>query len=178
MVLSRARVDLSSAQFYNVPMEHLWAPWRIRYILGEKESGCFFCRKSQEADDAKNHVVIRERNCFALLNTYPYNAGHLMVAPYKHTGELDDLSEQELSDLMALTRRCKQLLAKTMKPEGFNIGLNLGRCAGAGVLDHVHMHIVPRWNADTNFMPVLADTHVVPQALDELYQMLMKHVER
>jgi ATP adenylyltransferase len=122
--------------------------------------------------DAKNYIVIRERNCFALLNTYPYNAGHLMVAPYKHTGELDDLSEQELSELMALTRRGKQLLAKALKPDGFNIGLNLGRSAGAGVLDHVHMHIVPRWNGDTNYMPVIADTHVVPQALDELYATL------
>jgi ATP adenylyltransferase len=168
---------LIAARFYNIAMQHLWAPWRIRYILGEKEPGCFFCRKSQEFADAKNHIIIRERNCFALLNTYPYTAGHLMVAPYKHTGELDDLSEQELSDLMALTRRCKQLLAKTMRPEGFNIGLNLGRCAGAGVLDHLHMHIVPRWNADTNFMPVLADTHIVPQALDEIWDALRKQIE-
>jgi ATP adenylyltransferase len=158
-------------------MEHLWAPWRIRYILRERETGCFFCRKSQESDDAKNLILIRERNCFALLNTFPYNAGHLMVAPYKHTGELDDLSEQELSEFMALTRRCKQLLAKALKPEGFNIGINLGRCAGAGVLDHIHMHIVPRWNGDTNFMPVLADTHVVPQALEELYATLRKSCE-
>ena len=164
-------------RFYKGGMEHLWAPWRIRYILGEKEEGCFFCRKPQESDDAKNHVVIRERNCFALLNTFPYNAGHLMVAPYQHTGELDDLSEQELSDLMGLTRRCKQLLAKAMKPDGFNIGLNLGRCAGAGVVDHLHVHIVPRWNGDTNFMPVLADTHVVPQALDELYAALRRSIE-
>lgn len=157
-------------------MEQLWAPWRIRYILGERESGCFFCRKSQESDDAKNHVVIRARTCFALLNTYPYNAGHLMVAPYKHTGDLDDLAESELSELMSLTRRCKQLLSRAIKPHGFNIGINIGRTAGAGVLDHVHVHIVPRWDGDTNFMPVLADTHVMPQALDELYQLLMKHL--
>jgi ATP adenylyltransferase len=159
-------------------MEQLWAPWRIRYILGEKETGCFFCRKSQESDDAKNHVVLRERNCFALLNTFPYNAGHLMIAPYKHTAEIDDLSEQELFDIMALTRRCKQLLQKAIKPSGFNIGFNLGRSAGAGVLDHVHLHVVPRWDGDTNFMPVLADTHVLPQALDELYAMLRKQLGR
>lgn len=157
-------------------MELLWAPWRIRYILGEKDKGCFFCRKSQEADDVKNHVLIREHTCFALLNTYPYNAGHMMVAPYKHTGELDELADRELADLMSLTRRCRQLLARAIKPDGFNIGLNLGRAAGAGVLDHLHIHIVPRWNADTNFMPVLADTHVVPQALDEVYQTLVKHL--
>ncbi len=125
---TRRRVDLSARRFYNRGMEHLWAPWRIRYILGERETGCFFCRKSQESDDAKNLILIRERNCFALLNTFPYNAGHLMVAPYKHTGELDDLSEQELSEFMALTRCCKQWLAKALKPEGFNIGINLGRC--------------------------------------------------
>jgi ATP adenylyltransferase len=158
-------------------MEHLWAPWRIRYILGPKEAGCFLCRKPQEADDANNYILIRDRTCFALLNTYPYNAGHLMVAPYKHTGDLDDLTEQELADLMALTRRCKQLLTRAIKPHGFNIGVNLGRVAGAGVEDHMHIHIVPRWEGDTNYMPVLADTHVVPQALDELYQTLKKHVE-
>lgn len=157
-------------------MEHLWAPWRIRYILGPKETGCFFCGKSQEAEDAKNHILIRERSCFALLNAYPYNAGHLMVAPYKHTGELDDLAEQELGEMMALVRRCKQLLARAMKPEGFNIGVNLGRVAGAGVEDHVHFHIVPRWNGDTNYMPVLGDTRVIPQALDELYAELCKQV--
>jgi ATP adenylyltransferase len=157
-------------------MDSLWAPWRIQYILGEKDQGCFFCRKSQEARDRQNHILIRDRTCFALLNTYPYNAGHLMVAPYKHTGELDDLSAQELADMTALIVRCKQLLARAIKPDGFNLGLNLGRVAGAGVLDHVHWHIVPRWNGDTNFMPVLADTHVVPQALDELYDALRQHL--
>jgi ATP adenylyltransferase len=155
-------------------MEHLWAPWRIRYILGEKESGCFFCNDSQSSDDAKSHVLIRERNCFALLNRYPYNPGHLMVAPYKHTGELDDLSEQELSEFMALTRRCKQLLAKVMKPHGFNIGINLGPAAGAGTPGHIHMHIVPRWNGDANYMPVLADVRIIPEALDDAYAVLKK----
>jgi ATP adenylyltransferase len=169
-----ADVDLGAGQFYNRTMDNLWAPWRIRYILGEKEPGCFFCRKSQEADDGKNHILIRDRTCFALLNTYPYNAGHLMVAPYKHTGDLDDLAEQELAAMSALIVRCKQLLTRAIKPQGFNIGLNLGRCAGAGVLDHVHWHIVPRWDGDTNFMPVLADVRVVPQALDELFATLKK----
>jgi ATP adenylyltransferase len=157
-------------------MQQLWAPWRIRYILGEKECGCFFCKKSQEADDAKNHVLIRDRNCFALLNTFPYNGGHIMVAPYKHTGDLDALGAQELAEMTAVIVRCKQVLARAMKPQGFNIGLNLGRCAGAGVLDHVHWHIVPRWEGDTNFMPVIGQTRVVPQALDELYHELKKHI--
>jgi ATP adenylyltransferase len=153
-------------------MENLWAPWRLQYILGEKEPGCFFCRKSQEAADARNHILIRDRQCFALLNTYPYNAGHLMVAPYQHTGDLDALGELALAELMALTRRCTQVLARAVKPHGFNLGMNLGKTAGAGVLDHVHMHIVPRWEGDTNYMPVVADTRVIPQALDELYETL------
>jgi len=157
-------------------MEHLWAPWRIRYIVGPKETGCFFCRKSQQADDATNHILIRERTCFVLLNTYPYTPGHLMVAPYKHTGELDELADTELADLMILARRSKQLLARALKPDGFNIGINLGRVAGAGVEDHLHIHIVPRWNGDTNFMPVLGDVRVLPQALDELYAELRKHL--
>jgi len=172
------RVELESVKtpVYNGVMEQLWAPWRIRYILGEKEDGCFFCKKSQEADDAKNHVLIRDRTCFALLNAFPYNAGHIMVAPYKHTGEIDDFSAPELADLTALVVRCKQLLARALKPTGFNIGLNLGRSAGAGVLDHVHWHIVPRWEGDTNYMPVIADTRVVPQALDALYVELKKYL--
>lgn len=157
-------------------MDSLWAPWRIRYILGERESGCFFCRKPQENADAKNHILIRDRTGFVLLNTYPYNVGHLMIAPYKHTGELTDLANDELADLMLLTRRCQQILQRAMKPQGFNIGINLGQVAGAGVLDHVHLHIVPRWSGDTNFMPVLADTRVLPQALDEVYELLRKHL--
>jgi ATP adenylyltransferase len=157
-------------------MEHLWAPWRIKYILGKKEDGCFLCRKPQEADDARNLILIRDRTCFALLNTYPYNAGHLLVAPYKHTGALEDLAEQELTELMLLTRRCKQLLQQAMKPDGFNIGINLGRVAGAGLEDHLHLHIVPRWNGDTNYMPVLGEVRVVPQALEELYVELRKHL--
>ncbi len=157
-------------------MNSLWAPWRIKYILRDQEDGCFLCRKPAEDDDAKNHILFRDRNCFALLNVYPYNAGHTMVCPYQHTGEIDDLSEQQLNDLTQLTVRCKRLLQDVMEPDGFNIGLNLGQVAGAGVRDHVHVHIVPRWNGDTNYMPVLGETRVVPQALDELYAELMKHV--
>jgi len=146
-------------------MEHLWAPWRLQYILGEKETGCFFCRKSQEGDDAKNHVVIANATASRSLNTFPYNAGHLMVAPYKHTGELDDLSEQELSEFMALTRRCKQLLAKVIKPDGFNIGINLA-VARVRACSITSICISCRAGTATRITwPVLADTHVVPQAL-------------
>lgn len=157
-------------------MEHLWAPWRIGYIRGEREPGCFLCRKPQEADDAKNLILIRAKTCFALLNTLPYNPGHLMVAPYKHTGELDDLGEQELAEIGQLLVRGKQILARAMKPQGFNIGLNLGKAAGAGVHDHLHWHIVPRWDGDTNFLPVTGETRVIPQALDELYAELRKQL--
>jgi ATP adenylyltransferase len=157
-------------------MQQLWAPWRIRYILGQRETGCFFCQYSQSADDAKNLVLLRAKSSFVLLNAYPYNAGHLMIAPYKHTGELSDLAEFELNEMTALIVRCKELLTRTMKPHGFNIGLNLGKSAGAGILDHIHWHIVPRWDGDVNFMPVTADTRVVPQALEELYGELQKRL--
>ena len=156
-------------------MEHLWAPWRIQYLTRPKETGCFLCRNPQATDDAKNHILFRERTCFALLNAYPYNAGHLLVAPYKHTGELDDLTEAEVADLMLLARRCRQALVKAFQPDGCNIGLNLGTAAGAGVADHLHFHIVPRWSGDSNFMTTVADIRVVPQALDEMYATLRRH---
>jgi ATP adenylyltransferase len=149
----------------------LYAPWRIEYILAPKpprDDVSLFSRIGQEGEDEKNLVVTREKRCYALLNAYPYNPGHLMVVPYRQTAELGDLTEDELCDLMKLTRRCQQVLSKVMKPDGFNIGLNLGRQAGAGIAEHLHMHIVPRWAGDTNFMPVLAQTQVLPEALIDL----------
>src|SRR5262249_53759758 len=134
-------------------MERLWAPWRMKYIVGEKKSdGCVFCNASQQANDAENHILLRDRTCFAILNLYPYSNGHLMVAPYKHTGDFDEMTEQELGDLMVLTRRCQQILRAAFNPEGFNVGVNFGKAAGAGMPDHVHIHIVPRWSGDSNFM--------------------------
>jgi ATP adenylyltransferase len=153
-------------------MDRLWAPWRIRYILSDKQSDCFLCRKPGQDNDEKNLILIRDRTCFVCLNAYPYNPGHLLVAPYKHAPDLDQLAEPELAELMSLTRRAKQVLATAIRPDGFNIGINLGRVAGAGVADHLHVHIVPRWNGDTNYLPVLADTRVIPQALEELYATL------
>ena len=151
-------------------MEPLHAPWRIDYILAPKPrlDPSLFSRIARSNDDEANYVIARDRSCFALLNRYPYTGGHLMVVPYKQTPDLDGLTDQELADLMKLTRRCQAALARVMKPDGFNIGLNLGKCAGAGILEHLHIHVVPRWNGDTNFMPVLAATSVVPQALSEL----------
>jgi ATP adenylyltransferase len=151
-------------------MEPLHAPWRIEYILAPKPALAdgLFTRIGQSPDDEANHVIARDRTCYAVLNTYPYTGGHLMVIPYKAAPDLNDLTDEELTDLMKLTRRCQNALTKVMKPDGFNIGINLGKVAGAGVLGHLHIHVVPRWLGDTNFMPVLANTTVVPQALKDL----------
>jgi ATP adenylyltransferase len=151
-------------------MEPLHAPWRIEYILSPKPvlEVSLLARIAQSNDDEANYVIARDRTCFALLNKYPYTGGHLMIVPYKQTPDLNGLTEEELADLMKLTRRCQNALTRVMKPEGFNIGINLGKCAGAGILEHLHIHVVPRWNGDTNFMPVLGSTTVVPQALSEL----------
>jgi ATP adenylyltransferase len=152
-------------------MECLHAPWRIEYILAPKpppSDGSLFTRIAQSSDDAAHHVLVRDRTCYALLNTYPYNGGHLMVVPYRQTADFNDLTEGELLELMQFTRRCINALRQTMRPDGFNVGVNLGRVAGAGVEQHLHVHIVPRWNGDTNFMPVLANTSVVPEALTEV----------
>jgi ATP adenylyltransferase len=151
-------------------METLHAPWRIEYILAPKpaEAESLFTRIAQSNDDEANYVIARERMCYALLNTYPYTGGHLMVVPYKQVPDLNGLTDEELTEFMKLTRRCQNALARVMKAEGFNIGINVGKVAGAGILQHVHLHIVPRWHGDTNFMPVLASTTVVPQALKEL----------
>jgi ATP adenylyltransferase len=151
-------------------MQSLHAPWRIEYILAPKPhlKESLFARIVQSDDDVANLVIARDRTCFALLNRYPYNGGHLMVVPYKASPDLDGLTETELADLWILVRRCINALTAVMKPDGFNIGINLGKVAGAGITDHVHIHVVPRWNGDTNFMPVIGHTSVVPQALTEL----------
>jgi ATP adenylyltransferase len=151
-------------------MESLHAPWRIEYILAPKPepSGGLFTRIAQSSDDVANLVIARDRTCFALLNRYPYTGGHILVVPYKQSPDLSGLTDEEVSDLWKLTRRCINALQQQMAPEGFNVGINLGKVAGAGIVEHLHIHIVPRWNGDTNFMAVIANTTVVPQALTEL----------
>ena len=151
-------------------MDTLHAPWRIEYILSPKpelKEG-LFTRIAQSSDDIENLVVVRDRTCFALLNKYPYNGGHLIVVPYKEVPDLNGLTDEESADLWKLVRRCANALTAVMKPDGFNIGINLGKVAGAGIAEHLHIHVVPRWNGDTNFMPVIANTGVVPQALIEV----------
>ena len=151
-------------------MEPLHAPWRIEYILAPKPelAESLFTRIAQSNDDEANYVIARDRTCYALLNTYPYTGGHLMIVPYRQAPDLNGLTDEELADLLKLTRRCQNALVSVMRPDGFNIGLNLGKVAGAGVVGHLHIHVVPRWQGDTNFMPVLANTVVVPEALHEL----------
>jgi ATP adenylyltransferase len=151
-------------------MESLHAPWRIEYILSSKpelKQGVF-ARIAQSTDDEANYVIVRDRTCFALLNRYPYVGGHLMVVPYKEVPDLNGLTEEEVADLWKLARRCLNALTTLMKPDGFNVGINLGKVAGAGILEHLHIHIVPRWNGDTNFMPVIAGTGVLPEALTDI----------
>jgi ATP adenylyltransferase len=158
-------------------MECLHAPWRIEYILAPKPTPSdisLFAQIGQSNDDLANHVIARDRTCYALLNNYPYTGGHLMVVPYKQVSDFTDLTEDEMLGLMTLMRRCLAALKQVMKPDGFNVGVNLGKVAGAGIAEHLHLHVVPRWNGDTNFMPVLAQTTVVPQALQELAVQLRK----
>ena len=151
-------------------MESLHAPWRIQYILAPKNppGESLFTQIARSSDDVENFVVARDRTCFALLNRFPYTGGHVLVLPYKETPDFNGVTDEEMSDLMKLTRRCQNALTKIMKPDGFNIGVNLGKVAGAGIAEHLHIHIVPRWNGDTNFMPVVANTTVLPEALTEL----------
>ena len=155
-------------------MEALHAPWRIEYILAPKPENAesLFARIAQSSDDEANYVIARDRTCFAVLNTYPYNGGHLLIVPYRQTPDLNGLADEELTDLMKLTRRCQNALTSVMKPDGFNIGINLGKVAGAGIQGHLHIHIVPRWLGDTNFMTTVADVRVMPEALADTYEKL------
>jgi ATP adenylyltransferase len=159
-------------------MEHLWAPWRIEYIERAAESGCILCQKPEENNDEANLILHRGRHNFIILNAYPYNTGHLMVAPYRHIADLRDLKDEEASEHFDIVKRGLELLKEVMKPTGFNIGLNLGWVAGAGIADHLHTHVVPRWGGDTNFMPVVSDTKVLPEALNATYRKLRAKLQR
>lgn len=157
-------------------MDYLWAPWRVKYIsrLTKKNPAkkCVFCSILKEKKDEKNYIVKRSNHCFSVLNIYPYNNGHLMVMPYRHVGELTKLKAEEKKDLFELLEVMQVLLDKTMKPTGYNIGMNIGRVAGAGFPGHLHIHIVPRWSGDVNFMPVIANTKIISRSLNDLYEKL------
>jgi ATP adenylyltransferase len=153
-------------------MKYIWAPWRIQYIKGERPKGCFICEKAAENKDKENYILYRGVKNLILLNSFPYNPGHLLVAPYRHVGNIEELTIEERNEHFELVSRSIQVLKKESKPDGFNIGANLGKVAGAGLEGHFHSHIVPRWNGDTNFVPVLGDVRVVPQALSDTYNAL------
>jgi len=159
-------------------MEKIFAPWRIKYIKMPKAEGCIFCKFPSENKDDEHLILFRGKYGFIIMNTYPYNPGHVMIAPYKHVPSLEQLADEEILDLMKLTNLAIKAIKITMSPDGFNVGINLGRVAGAGVEDHVHIHVVPRWHGDTNFMPVLADVKVIPQALEEAYKELREGIKK
>jgi ATP adenylyltransferase len=161
-------------------MQHLWAPWRMEYIKAPKPSGCFFCEAAgaDPSDDATNLVLARGELALVILNRYPYNNGHLMIAPHAHLANLEELPAATANDLMALTQRSMRVLRQVLSPQGFNLGINAGKIAGAGVADHVHQHVVPRWDGDTNFMPVVANTKVLNESLTKNYQDLRAGFDR
>ena len=160
---------------------NIWAPWRMEYINGlqDGDDRCFLCRYRDEAGkDAANLVLWRGRKSFAVMNRFPYTGGHSMVAPYEHVGMLEDVDAAAMLEMMEMVRDLQKLLAHAIHAQGFNVGMNVGRCAGAGLPEHLHLHIVPRWAGDTNFMAVLGGARVIPQALDELYSQLRAAGER
>ncbi|HEC23192.1 MAG TPA: HIT domain-containing protein [Chloroflexi bacterium] len=156
-------------------MKQLWAPWRMPYLKNDFPAGgheCIFCRKVHCEDDAKEHVLFRGQHCFITLNLYPYNNGHMMVVPYRHIGKLEELDEPTVSEMMRLTQRALRVLNAAYAPDGFNIGINQGEAAGAGIAAHLHQHIVPRWRGDTNYMTVIAETRTIPEWIDQTYERL------
>jgi ATP adenylyltransferase len=156
-------------------MERLWTPWRRAFVEGATDNGsgeCFLCAKPAAHNDRANLIVWRGDCAYAMLNLYPYNSGHLLIAPYAHTADLAALDASIAQEMMRLTQRCVDVLQRGYRPDGFNVGMNLGKPAGAGVPDHLHIHVVPRWNGDTNFMPVVGDTKVLPETLDQTYDRL------
>lgn len=152
--------------------ERLWAPWRIGFLVGPKPDTCFLCECPAQAKDEENLVVERGRTCFAILNRYPYNNGHLLVAPYRHVGDLADLTPEEMGEMMLLARKFAAIMRERMNIDGYNLGMNVGKSAGAGVADHIHLHLVPRWHGDINFMSVMTDVRVVNQSLQETRALL------
>lgn len=152
-------------------MNHLWSPWRMEYLENNnKEDGCPFCIAQEMPDSAENLIAHRGKRAYVILNRYPYTSGHIMVNPYKHAATLEELDPETRAEMMELASRCTTVLKGIYRPQGFNVGVNIGEAAGAGVLGHVHIHIVPRWNGDTNFMSSLGQTRVLPEALEDTYE--------
>ena len=154
-------------------MDYLWTPWRYAYVSGaEKATGCIFCDAPQLEDDAKVFIVHRGRHCYVILNTYPYTSGHVMIVPFAHLDTLEKLPAAAAQEMMTLTQKMEGVLRSVYRPEGINVGMNIGKAAGAGVAGHVHMHVLPRWTADSNFMTAVSETRVLPETLETTYQRL------
>jgi ATP adenylyltransferase len=159
-------------------MERLYSPWRSQYIEEyDKQEGCFLCNAFKSEDDEKHLVLYRGENCFIIMNLYPYNAGHVMVCPNEHIGDFTSLDKKTLHEISDLTQLSVKAIQRALKPHGFNLGYNLGRAAGAGLEDHIHNHIVPRWNGDTNFMPVIGEVKVISQDLKEIYHKIKNAIQ-
>jgi ATP adenylyltransferase len=154
-------------------MNNIWAPWRMEYVMTPKESTCIFCAAPDNQDPL---ILKKEQTCFAIMNRFPYTTGHCMVAPYRHVGDLDDVDEKEFFEIMSLVKVLVSSVRKAMNPQGFNIGCNIGSVSGAGVADHLHIHIVPRWHGDTNFMPVLGDVHIISEHIEKTRDKIMRNL--
>jgi ATP adenylyltransferase len=162
-------------------MKKLWAPWRMRYISSiykKNDTGCIFCAKPKQKTDPENLILYRGKKCFVILNAFPYNNGHLMVVPYAHAGQFTALKKDVLLEMTIISQQAMRVLEKVLHAEGFNWGANIGRVAGAGIKDHAHVHIVPRWNGDANFMPVIGDVKVLSECLEDTYAKLVKEFKK
>ena len=160
-------------------MQRLWAPWRTKYIVGNcKRKGCLFCEKLKERKDEENYILFRGKHCMVMLNAYPYNNGHLMIVPYRHICSVEELSKEETEEMMEVLFKMVRVVKEVMHPEGFNIGINLGKAGGAGIVDHLHLHIVPRWVGDSNFMLTLSETKVISEALSKTYHKLKERINQ
>ena len=161
-------------------MKKLWAPWRMKYIstISKSEKGCVFCTKPRTNKDRANLILWRGKHCFVVMNLYPYNNGHLMIVPYLHTAKLEELDSNVITEMWGAVARSTAILKKAFRAEGFNVGLNIGRVGGAGIDQHLHLHIVPRWNGDTNFMAILGETKVISQGLEDAYDALLPYFRK
>lgn len=158
-------------------MDYLWTPWRYAYVSAtEKTSACVFCEAPKENDDAKMHIVYRGQHCFIILNAYPYTPGHVMVVPYVHLDELQKLPREAAHEMIELSQRMETVLRELYHPDGINLGMNIGKAAGAGIAGHIHMHVLPRWVADSNFMSVVGETRVLPETLDVTWAKMRKAI--
>ena len=154
-------------------MDYLWSPWRYQYVTqAVPQKGCVFCVKMQQSNDEENLILYRGLNSYVLLNLFPYNTGHLMIAPYNHIAELSLADDATWMEMMSLTRKAEQAIKKAYRPDGINLGMNLGKSAGAGIADHIHMHVLPRWHADSNFITVIGETRILPEVLPDTYRKL------